>query len=266
MFKHINSFPKISTKNPRVSILYITYNRIYYTKNTLPALLNSSSYPFDVYIVDNGSTDGTIEYLQEITHPKINQIIFNKKNEGLVNPTKKFWKTTDSELIGKIDNDILVPTNWVENLVEAHTKIPNLGAIGYSHFRVEDYDNTTVKNKVNLINGIHIRQQPWIGGNYIMKRTTTINYKGYKQSRKFLKKRILYGFNAYQELLSKNGFIHGYLCNKEKELLTWDHLDDPRHEMFYKDDNYYKIRNMTEKEIIKWFKKDAKNLLEGGAK
>jgi len=263
MFNRTNSFPEILTKRPRVSILYITYNRIYYTKKTLPVLLNSSSYPFDIYIVDNGSTDGTVEYLQEITHPKINQIIFNKKNKGLVNPTKKFWETTDSELIGKIDNDILVPINWVDNLVEAHIKIPNLGTIGYSHFRVGDYSNDTVKNNVDLINGINIRQQPWIGGNYIMKRTTVLNYKGYKQSRKLLKKRLLYGFNAYQELLAKNGFIHGYLCNEKKDLLRWDHIDDPRHEMFYKDDDYYKIRNMTEKEIIEWFKKDAKKLLEG---
>ena len=146
MFNRTNSFPEILTKRPRVSILYITYNRIYYTKKTLPVLLNSSSYPFDIYIVDNGSTDGTVEYLQEITHPKINQIIFNKKNKGLVNPTKKFWKTTDSELIGKIDNDILVPINWVDNLVEAHIKIPNLGTIGYSHFRVGDYTFLRIKN------------------------------------------------------------------------------------------------------------------------
>ena len=153
--------------------------------------------------------------------------------------------------------------NWIENLASAHMAIPNLGVIGYSHFRYEDYNNNLVKNKVKLINGINIRQQPWIGGNYIMKRTTTLNYKGYKQSRKLLKKRILYGFNVYQELLAKNGFIHGYICNSKKDLLTWDHIDDPRHKMFYKDDQYYKIRNMTEAEIIKWYKEDAKKLLEG---
>ena len=262
MFNFTKYFPKISTTHPKVSILYITYNRLYYTKQTLPVLLNSSDYPFDIYIVDNGSTDGTIDYLKRMTHPKINQIIFNKKNKGLVKPTKKFWKETDSELVGKIDNDILVPKNWVENLVSAHIKIPNLGAIGYSHFRIGDYDDKAVENNVISINGINIRQQPWIGGNYIMKKTTILNYQGYKQSRKLFKKRMLYGFNVYQELLAKKGFIHGYLCDKNKNLFTWEHIDDPRHKMFYKDDDYYRIRNMTENEIVDWYKRDAKKLLE----
>ena len=94
----------------------------------------------------------------------------------------------------------------------------------------------------------------------------SINFKGYKQSRKFFKKRILYGFNKYQEKLSQSGFIHGYLCDKNNSLLTWEHIDDPRHPFFYKDEEYYKIRSMNEKNIIKWYKRDAEELLENYTK
>ncbi len=258
--RNLNS--KSLSENPSVGIIYLTYNRLYYTKKTLPALLNSSKYPFKVRIVDNGSTDGTVEFLKGLNHPNIEKIIYNNTNKGLVQPTKQFWKETKAELIGKIDNDILVPQNWIDKLVIAHKSIHNLGVIGYCHFRNEDFNARAVGLKVETINNIQFRRQPWIGGNYLMKRSTVLSHKGYRQSRKFFKKRILYGFNKYQEKLSQNGFIHGYLCDNDKSLLTWDHIDDPRHPLFFKDEEYYKIRNMNESDIVSWYKRDAKDLLQ----
>ena len=250
-------------QNPNVHILFLTFNRLYYTQKTLPALLESAdTASCQIRIVDNGSTDGTIEYLQKLSHPKIERVIYNKKNEGLVKPTKNFWKESKAEFIGKIDNDILVPKKWIEKLVDAHQKIPKLGVVGYCHFREEDYNNNKVYKKVENINDVYLRRQPWIGGNYIVKRETVIQNPDYRQSRKLFQRRILYGFNKYQEKLSDKGYIHGYICNEEKKLYLWDHLDDPRHSYFYMNEEYYKIRNMSELDIINWYKKDAEQLLE----
>ena len=54
---------------PKVEIIFITYNRLYYTKLTLPKLLNCSYNNFSVTIVDNASIDGTIGYLKKILLP-----------------------------------------------------------------------------------------------------------------------------------------------------------------------------------------------------
>ena len=184
----MNSFTE-SSQNPTVDIIYITFNRLYYTQKTLPVLLDSCDYPFHVQIVDNGSTDGTVEYLQKLNHPRIEKVIYNNKNEGLVKPTKQFWKDSHSGLVGKIDNDILVPKGWIEKLVYAHQKIPQLGVVGFCHFKKEDFNKFVVKKKVENINGVYIRRQPWIGGNYIIKSHHLKKYSGYTQSRKLLKKR-----------------------------------------------------------------------------
>ena len=254
---------EIDLFNLKVQIIYLTYNRLYYTKITLPALLDSSNHiSFQVRIVDNGSTDGTVEYLKSLNHPRIEKIIYNTKNKGLVKPTKQFWKESNANFVGKIDNDILVPNEWIDNLVNAHLKIPKLGVCGYCHFREEDFDAKKIASKVEQINNINFRRQPWIGGNYIMKKSTVLNNKGYRQSRKLFQKRILYGFNTYQEILAEKGFIHGYLCDDNNSLYIWDHIDDPRHSSFFKDEEYYKIRNMSENDIINWYKFDAKELLE----
>ena len=178
----------------------------------------------------------------------------------MVKPTKDFWKESNAELVGKIDNDILVPKNWVEKLIDAHLKIPQLGVCGYCHFREEDYNKVTVSQKVEDINGVFIRRQPWIGGNYLLKRDTTIQNDYYQQSWKFLKKRRFHGFTKYQKTLSDKGLIHGYLCDKKKNLFSWEHIDDPRNKDYRLDPIY--SNRLTNENIIEWYKQDAKNLLE----
>ena len=81
------------SRNPTVHILYLTFNRLYYTQTTLPALLESSdTASYQIRIVDNGSTDGTVKYLQKLNHPRIERVIYNNKNEGRIKSTKKSGK------------------------------------------------------------------------------------------------------------------------------------------------------------------------------
>ena len=64
-----------SNKEPQVDIIYLTYNRLYYTKITLPKLLNCNYKNYKITIIDNASTDGTIEYLKSINHKNVKDIV-----------------------------------------------------------------------------------------------------------------------------------------------------------------------------------------------
>lgn len=246
-----------------IAILYITYNRLNFTKITLPQLLDSSELPFSVTIVDNHSTDDTVEYLRTLQHPRIREIIFNRNNDGLVGPTKRFWRDNPVTFVGKIDNDVLVPTNWLENLVEAHLKMKALGILGYCHFRPEDYNAQRVADRMQHNLGIYFLPQPWIGGNYLAKRDVIIHNPGYHQSRRGVKKRRLFGFSDYQIQLAQRGYINGYLGRNEYELFYWEHLDDPRSNYYPKNGLIGSERGLTPEEIIAWYRKDAVQMLEG---
>ena len=52
--------------NPRVAFLTITWDRLEYTKRCLGSLRETTDYPYDHFIVDNGSKDGSAEYLKEL--------------------------------------------------------------------------------------------------------------------------------------------------------------------------------------------------------
>lgn len=243
-------------------ILFLTFNRLHFTRQTLPALLDSCQGDCSVTVIDNASTDGTVDYLTSLSHGRLKQVVLNKTNRGIVQPTRWFWRQSRATYVGKIDNDILVPQGWIQNLVQAHQRIAQLGVVGYCHFRAEDFDPARVAQQVSPMQGAYVRVQPWIGGNYLAKRAMFITEPGYHQSRRGLRKRILCGFNSYQVRLAQKGYIHGYLCDSNKQLHLWEHLDDPRSSHWVYDEQQLKMRNLSPQQIISWYQRDAQELLE----
>ena len=71
----------------RTLITILTWNHLKVTKNTIKSLYKHNTYDFDLLFIDNGSIDGTVEYLE-----KRYEVIKNKTNEGIFNASTKAWK------------------------------------------------------------------------------------------------------------------------------------------------------------------------------
>jgi len=97
----------------KVAIFSILWDRLDYTKHCFKKLKDYAGYPYDHFVVDNGSTDGTIQWLEENTG-LFKQIIYNPENYGISkssNQAIKAIKQTDTyDLICKFDNDCEVIT------------------------------------------------------------------------------------------------------------------------------------------------------------
>lgn len=251
------------SKFPSVAILMFTFDRIEYTREALGNLIKNTRYPFDLYIVDNHSTDGTREWLEivRLECPDIiKDIRYNSHNEGLPGPTNDFWSRVDSELIGKVDNDTLVPPGWLERMVEAHQKVPKLAVIGGYHFRPEDFDDQTAKSRLYVHNGIKILPDRHIGGCcYLMKKSIQQKF-GLMKYNPALK---IHGWTEYQHILEGEGYIVGYLY----PLIQLEYMDDPRSKKClinkkYKDytRKIWRERGINFKstdQIIEWLHRDA---------
>ena len=211
-------------KLPTVSVLMFTYDRLEYTLKTFERLLESTDYPYDLHIVDNHSTDGTVDWLKQIEVKYkylIKSITYNPTNEGLPKPTNEFWERVETDLVGKIDNDTLVPNGWMERLVQAHVKSDKIGVVGGYHFRPEDFNEEDAQKKLFTENGIQVVKDTHIGGCcYLMKRSF---YKTYGPM-KYNPNLKTHGWTEYQNNLVHQGYIVGYLY----PLVQLDYMDDPR--------------------------------------
>lgn len=115
------------------SIIILTYNRLETTQKTLESVFKNTDYPYRIIFVDNGSTDGTIEWLKAL--PQDNpfcqgyDFIFNEKNMGVPggrNIGIEFAKKYEDEWISILDNDIEVPVGWLKECVEIMQVNPKL--------------------------------------------------------------------------------------------------------------------------------------------
>lgn len=96
----------------KLSIITLTYNKLEYTKKFIESLYKYTK-DFELIIVDNGSTDGTVEYLKTIPNIKF---IENKENQGFSKGNNQGIEIAEGEFIGFLNNDILLYPKWFEEV------------------------------------------------------------------------------------------------------------------------------------------------------
>jgi len=120
--------------NKKLAICIPTYNRCDELKRQLEFFLNEiedHKDDVDLYISDNKSVDGTIEYLEkkQKDYPWIN-VIINEENNGLVgNLYRLLHKSGKSEFIWFVSDDDIFNKGVVKEISNAINNIHNLGGI-----------------------------------------------------------------------------------------------------------------------------------------
>lgn len=124
---------KLLTDGSLIPIMFTTWNRLEYTKKALKSVLENTIHPFALWIWDNNSTDGTIEYLKNIKDSRI-RITFSSENLGLIPPMNEFLKWyPDAKYIAKVDNDMIVPKGWLTKLKNVMDNFP-LFVLSVDHY------------------------------------------------------------------------------------------------------------------------------------
>ncbi len=86
---------------PKISVVTVTYNDKWHLKETLDSLLGQTFTDYESVIIDGGSTDGTIEIIQEY-EKKMNGKMrwISEKDDGLYYAINKGIKMAKGEIIG----------------------------------------------------------------------------------------------------------------------------------------------------------------------
>ncbi|MHB1331614.1 MAG: glycosyltransferase [Sulfuriferula sp.] len=113
-----------------IAIVILTWNGLKYTRRCLDSL-NLSALPawIDIIVVDNGSTDGTVEYLRKISCIRV---IENKQNLGYSRAVNMGIKAAQSDAdIVLLNNDVeLIEADWLVRLSKVASTRDDLGIVG----------------------------------------------------------------------------------------------------------------------------------------
>ena len=133
------------------TIMLTTYNRLSLTHRTFNSLFGTTKTPYRLVITDNGSTDGTVDYLKSL---KVNEyclsydLHLNAENLGIARGRNRCLKLADkhkTEYLATIDNDCEFPDNWLFKCIDIISVNPTL-SIGVNMENVQ-YPEITLNKK-----------------------------------------------------------------------------------------------------------------------
>lgn len=121
-----------------VGIMLTTMNQLELTKKAIKSLIQNTSYPYELVIVDNNSNDGTQEWVKEQGF----EIIEFKENTSLteaLNAGIRFFLNKENEFkaydIAWIHNDMEFYPNWLTALVKYLEEHPECGRVSSHNMR-----------------------------------------------------------------------------------------------------------------------------------
>lgn len=242
-----------------IGLVFITHNRLAYTKLALTALLADSDEEFSLTIWDNASTDGTAEYLSSVEDPRIVKKVMSRENAGLKGPVNHLFTTSSADLVGIIPDDFLVTPGWTRTLAQAHADVPELGMIACWHLAPDEFDYERAKHKIQRFGDHQVLRHPFTGGGGGLVKLESIRKFGLLESN---------GTPSYWMRMARAGYVNGYYV----PLIYVEHMDYPWSKYFAYSDKFEewlevsrgaKLRGMRTLEDAKaWHKVVVGNILD----
>jgi GT2 family glycosyltransferase len=124
-------------ETPKISIIIGIFNCLPLTRECLRSLsLTLEGWDYEVILIDDGSTDGTREWLATLTHPF--RVILNDKNQGFARNNNAGARLARGDVLLLLNNDVILEPGWLEPMWDLLHRIPRTGVVGNVQKRVSD--------------------------------------------------------------------------------------------------------------------------------
>lgn len=112
---------------PLTSIVILTRNELPYTKLCIESIARCTPEPHELVLVDNGSADGTVEYLRSLPGATV---IVNGENLGFGGGCNQGIAAARGERVLLLNNDTVVTPGWLGALHRELDASPRHGLVG----------------------------------------------------------------------------------------------------------------------------------------
>lgn len=146
---------------PLVSIYVLAYNNLEkYTRTCIECILKyTQDIDYELILIDNGSSDGTLDYFKSVKHPQ-KKIIQVTKNVGAMFGSNLGLNLTRGKYVVGVSNDIYVTKNWLTNMLKCVMSDDCIGMVvpmsdNISNFQSPDWsykDFEDMQEKAALFN------------------------------------------------------------------------------------------------------------------
>ena len=112
----------------KVTVFTTVYNGLPFLKETIESILNQTYKDFDYLIIDDCSTDKSVQLIESYDDPRI-RLVKNKKNLGTAETINKGLSIIDSKYIVRLDHDDVSLSNRVEEQIRYLDNNPDIDIV-----------------------------------------------------------------------------------------------------------------------------------------
>ncbi len=111
-----------------ISIVTASYNYEQYISETIQSVLNQTYSDWELVIVDDCSTDNSVEVIKSFNDERI-KLFINEKNLGLKGTVKRGIEEAKGDWIVFLESDDMITPDYLEKKVEITKKYPEVNLI-----------------------------------------------------------------------------------------------------------------------------------------
>lgn len=127
---------------PKVTVLLPVFNGERYLREAIDSVLAQTFNDFELLIIDDGSTDTSLEIIQSYTDPRI-RLLRNKERQKLSGALNRGMDNASGTYIARMDADDICLPHRLATQVEYMDQHPDVGVCG-SSIKMFGYRGTTV--------------------------------------------------------------------------------------------------------------------------
>lgn len=162
---------------PKFSIIIATYNRAHILPRALDSLLSQGFEDWELWIVDDGSTDKTIAVVEPYLNQGLAISYLKQENQGVAKARNKALPFVNGEYVTFLDSDDWYASNHLESRSELLMENPKVDLL-HGGFKV--LGDPYVPDKDNLSEKIHL-SECFVGATMFVRKEVIQKLQGFKK-------------------------------------------------------------------------------------
>jgi len=200
----------------RVTVFMPVYNAELYLKQAIDSVLNQTYKEFELLIIEDASTDHSLQILKSYSDPRI-EIYLNEKNMGISYTRNRGLELCNTEYMALLDDDDIAMPYRLEHEVKYLDEHPDVQVVGGHQRQIDEFGNDLNKQWSVYLNPKYIKA-------YLMTGNTVVNGSAMFR-KKFINKNHIryheqcYGAEDYRFWVECS--LKGKIANLDEVMLLW---------------------------------------------
>lgn len=200
-----------------IAVVVLTHNRVHLLRQCVENVLwRASDATIEIVIWNNGSTDGTQEYLDSLEDPRL-IVVHHETNIGQ-NGYRRGFALTSAAFLVELDDDVVdAPQDWDVTLRDAYRRLPQIGYLA-ADLQDDPHDvATNIRYRVrpheyteSEVNGVRLLEGPPGGACAMTSRELYDRAGGFREHPKLV---FWQEEPAYMTDIHKLGYGHSVLAD-----------------------------------------------------